>query len=426
MRRRLLAALAGLAIFAMLLYAGPRTFVIASLVRDRERTVTDRAADLMATTVGRRMVDDERITPGSLRRLVRPGERLTVVLADGTTHRVGGVGDEGIAHTSERPLPDGGTLTLDLSGDRVDREVAEALTPVVATAALVAIVAVALASILARRLVRPFLDLTAYAGRVSAEDPGPPPSTGMAETDALGAALERSSDRVRELLQREREFSANASHQLRTPLAALRLRIEEQVLRPDLDDEAGRELRAALVEVDRLSATVTDLLELARSGGIGSWDDVDVHAAVSGAVARWRSLFDDADRPLVLSPTADRAVVATSERSLRQVLDVLLENALAHGVGEVLVDIGPATDHVLVWVADEGRIDKAMSGRAFERSVRSTTSAGSGIGLALAQSIAEASGARLSLASREPTVFELRLPVATSRTAATAPAEPPT
>src|SRR5205085_11352066 len=109
-------------------------------------------------------------------------------------------------------------------------------------------------------------------------------------------AVERSGTRVAQLVLHEREFSANASHQLKTPLAALRLRLEDMTMWPETDDALRKELEASVGEVDRLTGTVEDLLALAREGGIGSSAELDLHEATAGVASRWQDRFGASER----------------------------------------------------------------------------------------------------------------------------------
>jgi signal transduction histidine kinase len=408
MRRRLIAALVGVAVVTLLLYAAPRAFMIAGLVRHQEERALDRSADLVAQTINLRLEEGEAVHVGTISDLVRAGEELTVELGDGTVFAAGTIAG-GSTVDVDRSLADGGSLTLRLSTDAVDERVADALVPVVVIGSAVVLFAVLLAILLARQLARPFTRLADHADRLGTDDQAAPRS-GVPEADHLADALDRSRLRVTELVRREREFSSNASHQLRTPLAALRLRLEDLRLWPDVDAPVRQELDASLDEVDRLAGTVTDLLALARSGGLGDWSDVDLCDAVEAAVARWLPQFEQSGRWLSVLPAADRPSVATSERAIHQILDVLFDNALQHGRGYVDVQIQQLDVHVAVRVSDEGRIDRSVSARMFQRSYRSAVSTGVGIGLALAQRIAETVGARLRLVSSDPTVFELSLP----------------
>ncbi len=297
-----------------------------------------------------------------------------------------------------------------LAAGAVSDRVGAALVPIATFAVVATAFAVAVALFLARRLSTPFVRLAHHAELLGVAEPGPAPLAGVPEADELAAALDRSQARIAELVRREREFSSNASHQLRTPLAALRLRVEDLSLWPEATPEVRDELVAALAEVDRLADTITDLLELARSGDIGGWRELDLFQTAQSAAQRWAPRFDEAGRSLVVHRPDTALSASTSTRAVGHVLDVLLENALAHGTGAVGVALVDHGDSVALRVTDEGRFDGALVERAFQRRARSATSSGSGIGLDLARSIAESAGARLVLASQHPTAFELVMP----------------
>jgi signal transduction histidine kinase len=409
MRRRLVAALAGVAIVTLLVYAGPRAFMIADLVRQQEERALDRSVELVAASLADSRRRGDEIDPELLRSLVRDGEELVVVL-DGESIRTGSLDAGDRTVEASRALPDGGQVTLRLRSQVVDERVAEAMVPVVIIGAAAVLVAVGLALLLARHLTRPFARLAAHAARISDTTTDPAPRSGIPEADRLADALDHSHVQVQDLLQREREFSSNASHQLRTPLAALRLRLEDLTMWPETAPPVHGEIDRCLGEIDRLSGTITDLLELARLGGLGAWSEFDLRDAVDATIRRWEPRFEADGRRLVLLPSPDRPCVATSEQAVQQVLDVLLENALSHGAGVVDIQIEQLRSRAAVRVSDQGSVDSAVSGRVFERSFRASSSGGSGIGLSLAQTIAESAGARLGLVSRDPTVFELSLP----------------
>jgi signal transduction histidine kinase len=228
------------------------------------------------------------------------------------------------------------------------------------------------------------------------------PRAGVRELDAVGEALDATARRLDDLVSRERQFSADASHQLRTPLAALRIELEALELR----GEPGPELTAALGEVDRLQATVDALLALARDA---PRDDAstDLRAALDDAAAAWREPLVSRSRPLRVVVEAADPVARAAPGSVRQILDVLLSNACRHGAGAVTATVRESGSFLAVDVHDEGE-GVADAQEAFRR--RSPSADGHGIGLALASSLAHAEGGGLTLraSGRAPT-FTLTL-----------------
>lgn len=208
-------------------------------------------------------------------------------------------------------------------------------------------------------------------------------------------------------LQGEREFSSNVAHQLRTPLAALRMRLEDVTLWPEADLAVKAEMQACVHEVDRLAGTIDDYLALARSGSIGSTAVFDAAKAATVAAERWRPHFETGGRALLLDADGVGMRLTTSERAFSQVMDVLLENALVHGQGTARVAVLSDGSRGVVRVSDEGALDERDAQHLFERSFRSATSEGSGIGLALAKEICESSGGRLRVVNLDPTCFEV-------------------
>jgi signal transduction histidine kinase len=216
------------------------------------------------------------------------------------------------------------------------------------------------------------------------------------EVDAIARGLDSSAERIAELVAREREFSANVSHQLRTPLTALRLRLEEG------------ELEEALSETDRLEATIADLLAHARLASAGNAVTVNLGTVAHEHAARWKPVFADARR--VVEVSADKNVLARASRgTVGQVLDVLLENALHHGAGPARITVRGDGRTARIEVADGGPgVAAADRDRIFERGA--SRGGGTGIGLHLARTLAQADRGSLRVLQGEPTRFELRLP----------------
>jgi signal transduction histidine kinase len=208
---------------------------------------------------------------------------------------------------------------------------------------------------------------------------------------------------------RQRAFAANASHQLRTPLTALRLQLEE--LGHNVEGRvADGVVDRLLGEVDRLSETVTSLLEMAREGRFGHEREIDLGELVRTVVERWQPLARRMDRRVVAGHVETiQEIVPVA--ALTQVVEVLVDNALVHGAGTVTLELHDDGARTRLCVRDEGKgLDPASAARIFDRSERGATSKGEGLGLSLADEIARRVGGRLALLPGAPTTFELVLP----------------
>jgi signal transduction histidine kinase len=267
---------------------------------------------------------------------------------------------------------------------------------VLGVVALAIIAAAALAAaLLGRRLARPLERLAAAARRLGHGDFSVRSErSGIPEVDEVGAALNATAGRLDELVQRERSFSADASHQLRTPLQALRLELEALELR----GAAPPEIAAAITQVDRLTSTIDTLLAVARDAEHRE-GAADIGALVDDAEARWRGALAASGRPLRVRVQTDSARARASAPVVSEVLDVLLANAERHGAGEVTVTVHQRDGWLAVDVADEGEGFEDPA-RAFGR--RSGEGKGHGIGLALARSLATAEGGRLTIPDPGP------------------------
>jgi signal transduction histidine kinase len=254
----------------------------------------------------------------------------------------------------------------------------------------------------ARGLARPLEDLSGAAFELGAGNfTVTTPRSGIAEIDSVGASLDTTARRLSGLVARERAFSADASHQLRTPLAGLRVELEAALDLPD--HELRSSIAAALESADQLAGTVADLLALAH--------DVPAQAGlapVGTLLSRldrdWHGLLADEERALrvtVPDTVADRLVVAPV---LRQIVTVLLDNALCHGGGTVAVTVRDLGAAIGVDVSDEG------PGITGADPLAHTPVDGAGIGLPLARRLAEAESGRLVLAVPAPPTFTLVLP----------------
>jgi signal transduction histidine kinase len=277
------------------------------------------------------------------------------------------------------------------------------VTALIALGAL--LVAVLLARWQARRLTRPVDTLVESAERLGEGDFAVRNTpSGIEELDHVGSALDRTAVRLGELIARERAFSADASHQLRTPITGLRVRVETALSTP------GADLRVALEDtlgpIDRLETTVNDLLALARDTHADR-SPLDLPRLLHETEEGWHGKLAALGRPLRVEIDPDLAAPPLAEPAVRQILEVLLTNALDHGAGVVTLRARQGPGAVIIDVADEGTA--YLDGNTiFDRRVGRST----GIGLALARTLAEAEGGRLVLDRPGPhPAFSLILPV---------------
>lgn len=245
-------------------------------------------------------------------------------------------------------------------------------------------------------------DLTARSERV----------TGAEEIEQLGRAFDEMADRLERTVRAQREFVANASHQLRTPLTGMKLRLETAV---DIaqDAELRTQLEAADREVDRLAEIVDRLLVMARQIEEGQATRVDLGDSVARAVGRWEERAAHLGASLLARGEGGSALGNPSD--VDQILDNLLDNAIAYAPGEILLETVREDGRLVVAVQDRGpgiRIEdlEHVTDRFYRG--RGAPSGGSGLGLAIARELAEKWGGSLEVRSPEGggTRIELRLP----------------
>ena len=267
----------------------------------------------------------------------------------------------------------------------------------------------ALSGIVARLAARPVEELAEAAGRLGTGDPRPVGRRyGVAELDQVADGLDSAARRVTSLLTADRELAIDASHQLRTPLTALSMRLEEMIASADEPEVVREEGTAALHQAERLADVVTQLLSPGRRAA-GSAALISVDKIVLQQITEWAPAFRRAARKIVLVGES-RLQAWVTPGGLAQVIATLLDNALMHGKGTVTIRRTQAERSVVIEVEDEGDgVPAELVSRIFERSV-SGRPEGTGLGLALARTMAAADGGRIVLARRRPPVFAVFLP----------------
>ncbi len=424
MRRRLVIAITLVAAGAVILFATPLLFAVRNHLRDQELLRLERDAVAATRQVDLPTGDGDQVElPDSQDQLAvysLAGQRIAGAgpgRADAVVREALATGRPADAATGGRliasvPLVVHERVTGALRASRDDAALAsrvrKAWLGFAGLAALVLVGAAIAALALARWLARPLERLAVTASRLGEGDfTARSPASGVAEVDQLGEVLAAAGERLEAMLARERTFSADASHQLRTPLAALRIELESMAL----GDRPPAELDAALAQVDRLQDTIDTLLAAAR--------DVPrpvratpVREVLEGVQERWRTPLAASGRALRIEPPDGDLVADVSPTVAAEVLSVLVDNACRHGGGTVTVRARRAPGgSVAIEVEDQGTGPAEPADDIFRR--RDGNGADRhGIGLPLARSLAEAEGGRLTLSRPSPPVFTLLLPEA--------------
>ena len=310
---------------------------------------------------------------------------------------------DGPARTLERPV-DGpnGRVTVVVSGSLGDRN--ETLSGFLVELLLIGPAALLAASLLGYALaaaaLRPVEAMRAEAEAVSGADPGRrlPLPRARDEIRRLGETLNAMLGRLEAAIERERSFVADASHELRTPIALLKTELELALRHPRSQAELEQSLRSAADETDRLVRLAEDLLVLARSdqGRLALREETVAASALLDNVA---GRFGGVD-----VSAADGLELVGDEARLAQALGNLVDNALRHGGAPVLLSARAANGAVELHVLDEGPgFPPEFLPHAFERFSRpdeARAGQGAGLGLALARAIAVAHGGSAGAANR--------------------------
>jgi signal transduction histidine kinase len=436
-RRRLVAAIAGVAAASVGLFALPLALTLQRTYRDDENIRLQR--DTVAAT---RQID---VGSGSDRiELPHGADRLTVYDRSGA--RVAGTGPlragdlvlEALRTGRLTDRPAGhlllvavpllvkeqvrGVVLAARSDHAASARTHRAWWRLLVLAGGVVLLAVLAAIALGRRLTVPLERLASAARRLGDGNfSARAPRSGIGELDAVGHALDATAARLHELVARERAFSADASHQLRTPLAALRLELEAMAL----GGLPAAELDRALTEVERLQTTVDTLLAVARDVP-RDHGPTDIIGLLRELEREWRPVLAQQARPLRVAAPGSLGARATPA-VVREILGVLIANAHDHGAGAVTVTARrtPGEAFLAIDVADEGP-GVEDPGTVFGRRA-SASAAGHGIGLALARSLAHAEGGRLALSGAGPRpTFTLTLAAAPSGEQGAPPEDPVT
>lgn len=269
-----------------------------------------------------------------------------------------------------------------------------------------------IATITTQWLARPLADVAERAARLGAGDFRLVPARySIPELDQVADRLDTAAASLAELIARERDLVGDVSHQLRSRLTALQLRLDELAAYPDPD--IAEEAEAALEQAERLGAVLDDLLRATEEARAATAEPVELAELLGEVLADWQPQADAAQRTLRLR-VADELVARVTPGRLREALGVLIDNALRHGAGVVTLSArwtGVAPEQmIVVEVTDGGEgVPEELAAHVFDRGVSGASS--TGVGLALARALVEADGGRLELSSTQPARFAVYLRV---------------
>jgi signal transduction histidine kinase len=301
----------------------------------------------------------------------------------------------------------GGAVRVTQSVDAVNRAVRTSLLDLAALAGVVLLLALAAGALIARRISLPIRRLDDAARRVAGGDLDTAVSVeGSSEQRSLGRAFNEMTQRIKRLLRSQQDFVADASHQLRTPLTGLRLRLENLSERLDGDRAGGEQIEASMREIDRLSQIVDELLILSRAGEHElPAERLDLAETARRAAERWRDAAAERQIHLQTRSEGEPGSAWGARPDLDRALDALVENAVRYAPGGTAVTLLAAPGRLEV--LDEGPGLAAGEEEAiFERFSRGSAGrkapSGTGLGLPIARELTRQWGGEVNLHNRSP------------------------
>ncbi|GAA2283796.1 two-component sensor histidine kinase [Streptomyces ruber] len=406
MRRRLIQSTLAVVLVVIAVFGVSLVIVETRTISSTAQERVESEAVRLASIVDSRILGDERISAGVLEEQVDDDRYARIEIPGREPVEIGTRPTGDVIHFEARG-EEGETVTVEEPRSSVTREVGRTLLIIAAVALLAVVAAVLLAVRQANRLASPLTDLAETAERLGSGDPRPRHRRyGVPELDRVADVLDSSAERIARMLTAERRLAADASHQLRTPLTALSMRLEEITLTDD-PDTVKEEATIALSQVERLTDVVERLLTNSRDPRTGSAVSFDLDEVITQQLAEWRPAYRSAGRAVVSSGKRHLQAVGTPG-AVAQVLAALIENSLMHGGGTVALRTRVTGNQAVVEVTDEGPgVSPELGARIFERAISGRNS--TGIGLAVARDLAEADGGRLEMLQLQPPVFGLFL-----------------
>jgi signal transduction histidine kinase len=423
MRRRVLISIL-LVIAATVLTLGvPLSIVSWRVVDDLMHNDLSSRLESISSSIANQSSSSE-IDLSQLEAAVPAGGRLEIRMAGRIDQSIGSAQGDTV-YSAQLAIAGGGQLRLSVPESYLRAEQWTALVLVGLAVLLSVVVGTVVAVLTAGRLVTPLTDVARRAARLGSGDFRTfRRRYGIAELDRVADVLDLSAQDIAALIARERDLASDISHQLRTRLTGLRLRLEELAGHPD--PQVEEEILEALEQTDRLVTVVDDLLANARSERASGASEVVLFDELAEIDAEWSPRLAEVGRGLTVRCPRDVVVRATPGR-LREAIGVLVENSLRHGAGSVGLTVRTARGAgamAVLEVSDEGPgVPEGLVAHMFDRGV--STASSTGIGLGLARAFVEADGGRLELRRAVPPIFAIFLAVGRGQSAGEQPTDVP-
>lgn len=413
MRQRVIKMIITAVTISVLILGIPSIFLGGILVWKSEQLALENYTATISTTVERRIATDEPITLEVLESWLNP-QHLNFQV-EGLSVRVPGTQVLTVGEPSGDPQlrslaigPSGTVVIAYASAWTAIMRVATLIGALFIGILLSLLVGLWLALRGSRRISAPLIYLAAQAEQLGAgQVRASVRPCGIEEIDLVQEELVRTGERMAGRLAAQRQFAANASHQLRTPLTALSMRLEEIELFAQ-DPEVQNEARICLEQVERLTQVIQDLLNTSK-GQSGNAEALHILEIFNQQREEWEESFAKEKRELRFVDEAAQPVLA--DRSiLSQVLATLIENSLRYGAGTTLVACRPGASSrgVSIVVVDEGPgVPAEIEAHIFDKGVSGHGS--SGLGLPLARDLVHAIGGRIELTQAIPAEFTVSL-----------------
>ena len=410
MRARAVRMIVSVVAVVCVLMGLPGAFFASASIWTSEQRNLEVQSQLILQNIERRRAAGEGNDPATLASLVedqansRGGELSYRIKVPNSNIATNGKVISGRTMTAVASSPSGVSVQLTASASNALGRIAWTCSLFGGGMALSMLIGWLMARALSRDLSAPLIYLAAQAEQIgSGGVRARVEKSGIEEIDLVSEELARTGERMAGRLAAERQAAADASHQLRTPLTALSMRLEE-IESISTEDEVRAEARTCLEQVERMTNVVTELLDVSKHQ-TSQTEAIHILEVFNTAREEWEDQFEASGRSLVFLDEAERPILADAGK-LGQVLATLIENSLRYGDGttRVWAHAGTSKRGVVIEVSDEGEgIDESLAPDIFEKGVSGHGS--TGIGLALAHDLAQAMGGRLELKTNKPPVF---------------------